>query len=129
MPKFGRKSRANLSTCDQQLQDLFNEVIKHVDCSVLEGHRDEEGQNKAYDAGYSKVRFPDGKHNSSPSRAVDVTPWPVRWNERERQTLFAGFCLGMATRMGVRIRWGGDWDEDYEVNDNKFDDFPHFELK
>ena len=129
MPKFGRKSRANLSTCDQQLQDLFNEVIKHVDCSVLEGHRDEEGQNKAYDAGYSKVRFPDGKHNSSPSRAVDVTPWPVRWNERERQTLFAGFCLGMAARMGVRIRWGGDWDEDYEVNDNKFDDFPHFELK
>ena len=129
MPRFGRKSRANLSTCDQQLQDLFNEVIKHVDCSVLEGHRDEEGQNKAYDAGYSKVRFPDGKHNSSPSRAVDVTPWPVRWNERERQTLFAGFCLGMATRMGVRIRWGGDWDEDYEGNDNKFDDFPHFELK
>ena len=121
MPKFGRRSRANLSTCDQQLQDLFNEVIKHVDCSVLEGHRDKEGQNK--------VRFPDGRHNSSPSCAVDVTPWPINWADRERQTLFAGFCLGMANRMGVQIRWGGDWDNDFEVNDNRFDDFPHFELK
>ena len=129
MPHFGRRSRANLSTCDQQLQDLFNEVIKHVDCSVLEGHRDKKGQNKAYDEGKSKVRFPDGRHNTSPSSAVDVTPYPVRWLDRERQTLFAGFCLGMATRMGIQVRWGGDWDGDYQVKDNKFDDFPHFELK
>ena len=129
MPRFGRKSRANLSTCDQQLQDLFNEVIKHVDCSVLEGHRDKEGQNKAYDEGKSKVRFPDGRHNSSPSRAVDVTPYPVRWDDRERQTLFAGFVLGLARGMGINLRWGGDWDQDFEVADNRFDDFPHFEVK
>ena len=128
MPKFGRKSRANLSTCDHQLQDLFNEVIKYVDCSALEGHREEERQNALYEAGNSKVRFPHGRHNASPSRAVDVSPYPIRWSDRERQTLFAGFCLGMAARMGVQIRWGGDWDKDYEVNDNKFDDFPHFEL-
>ena len=26
-------------------------------------------------------------------------------------------------------RWGGDWDQDWTVKDNMFDDFPHFELK
>ena len=129
MPYFGKSSKKRLSTCDSKLQKIFNEVIKHVDCSVLQGYRDKEGQNKAYDEGKSKVRFPDGRHNSSPSRAVDVTPYPVRWDDRERQTLFAGFCLGVANRMGVQIRWGGDWDNDFEVNDNRFDDFPHFELK
>ena len=30
--------------------------------------------------------------------------------------------------LGVRLRWGGDWDSDLEVDDNDFDDLPHFEL-
>ena len=29
--------------------------------------------------------------------------------------------------MGIKIRWGGDWDSDTQVNDNKFDDLVHFE--
>ena len=129
MARFGRKSRERLKSCDPRIQDLFNEVIKHVDCSVLEGHRSEERQNRLYDEGKTKVRYPKGRHNSSPSRAVDVTPYPVDWKDRERQTLFAGFVLGIARGMGLNIRWGGDWDQDFQVADNRFDDFPHFELK
>ena len=129
MPRFGRKSKERLATCDKRLQDVFNEVIKHVDCSVLEGNRNEERQNKLFDEGKTKVKFPDGRHNSSPSLAVDVTPYPVDWSDRERQTLFAGFVLGIANRMGITLRWGGDWDMDFIVMDNRFDDFPHFEVK
>ena len=129
MPRFGRRSKERLATCDNRLQDVFNEVIKHVDCSVLEGQRDEERQNKLFDEGKTKVRFPDGRHNDSPSRAVDVTPYPVDWADRERQTLFAGFVLGIAKSMGIKLRCGGDWDMDFEVQDNRFDDFPHFEIK
>ena len=129
MPRFGRRSKERLATCDNRLQDVFNEVIKHVDCSVLEGQRDEERQNKLFDEGKTKVRFPDGRHNDCPSRAVDITPYPVDWADRERQTLFAGFVLGIAKSMGIKLRWGGDWDMDFEVQDNRFDDFPHFELK
>ena len=70
-----------------------------------------------------------GRHNSSPRRAVDVTPYPVDWADRERQTLFAGFVLGIARSMGIKLRWGGDWDMDFQVMDNRFDDFPHFELR
>ena len=129
MPRFGRKSKERLASCDPMLQKLFNEVIKHVDCSVLEGHRGEERQNKFYDEGKSKVRYPNGRHNANPSLAVDVMPYPVDSEDRERQTLFAGFVLGIARGLGITIRWGGDWDMDFDVQDNKFDDFPHFEIK
>ena len=129
MPKFGKKSKERLATCDEKLQKIFNEVIKYVDCSVLEGNRNEERQNKLYDEGKTKVKFPNGRHNRYPSKAVDVTPYPVDWKDRERQTLFAGFVLGVASQMGIKVRWGGDWDQDFEVQDNKFDDFPHFEIK
>ena len=129
MPKFGRKSRERLSTCDSNLQKVFNEVIKHVDCSVLEGHREKDRQNKLFEEGKTKVKYPNGRHNRQPSSAVDVTPYPVDWKDRERQTLFAGFVTGVASQMGINLRWGGDWDQDFQVVDNRFDDFPHFELK
>ena len=128
MPKFGRKSKKSLASCDEDLQDLFNEVIKHVDCSVIEGHRSQERQDRLYDEGKTKVRYPDGRHNASPSRACDVVPYPVDWDDRERFHLFAGFVLGIAESMEIKIRWGGDWNKNFEVDDNKFDDFPHFEL-
>jgi hypothetical protein len=129
MPKFGRRSRERLETCDQRLQDVFNEVIKHTDCTILEGYRDKERQDQLANEGKSKVRYPNGRHNFMPSRAVDVIFYPVDWDDRERQTLFAGFVLGVATGMGHNIRWGGDWDQDWEVMDNKFDDLVHFEIR
>tara|TARA_B100000519_G_scaffold71810_1_gene61789 strand:+ start:1339 stop:1734 length:396 start_codon:yes stop_codon:yes gene_type:complete len=129
MASFGKSSKKRLATCHEDLQKVFNEVIKYVDCSVLEGHRSEERQNKLFEEGKTKVKYPKGRHNSSPSLAVDVTPYPVDWDDRERQTLFAGFVLGIARSMDIRLRWGGDWDMDFEVMDNRFDDFPHFELR
>ena len=129
MPKFGKRSRERLNTCNKKLQKVFNEVIKHVDCSVLEGYRDKDRQNKLFEENKTKVKYPNGRHNSYPSNAVDVTPYPVDWKDRERQTLFAGFVIGTAKQMGINIRWGGDWDQDFEVADNRVDDFPHFEIR
>ena len=129
MPRYSNKSKERLASCDERLQDVFNEVINYVDCSILEGHRSKERQNKLYDENRTKVKYPNGRHNSSPSKAVDVTPYPVDWEDRERQTLFAGFVLGLARNMGIRLRWGGDWEMDFQVMDNRFDDFPHFEVR
>tara|TARA_R100000808_G_C2104517_1_gene120578 strand:- start:469 stop:870 length:402 start_codon:yes stop_codon:yes gene_type:complete len=128
MPKFGKRSKANLETCHPALQKVFNEVVKYIDCSVIEGHRDGERQNKLFKEGKTKLKYPKGRHNAIPSRAVDVVPWPVDWEDRERMTLFAGFVMGTAQSMGIKLRWGGDWDMDFKVMDNRFDDFPHFEL-
>ena len=129
MAEFGKTSKLRLLSCDYKLQEVFKEVIKYVDCSILEGHRNEDRQNKLYDEGKTKVRYPNGRHNATPSRAVDVVPYPVDWNDRERFHLFAGFVLGIAQSMDIKLRWGGDWNMNFEVDDNKFDDFPHFEIR
>ena len=129
MPRFGKRSRNALKTCDERLVKVFNEVIKTVDCSVLEGHRDKDRQNKLFEEGKTKVKYPSGRHNKLPSCAVDCVPYPIDWNDRERFHLFAGFVLGIAKSMGINLRWGGDWNQNWFVDDNKFDDFPHFELR
>ena len=129
MPKFGNKSKAQLNSCHSDLKRVFNEVIKTVDCSVLEGHRHQARQDALYEEGKTKVKYPSGRHNALPSLAVDVAPYPIDWADRERFTLFAGFVLGVAKGMGIDLRWGGDWNMNFEVNDNRFDDFPHFELR
>ena len=128
MPRFGKTSKKNLNTCHEDLFDLFNEVIKYFDCSILEGHRGEEDQNKYFKEGKSKVKFPRGRHNAYPSNAVDVVPYPVDWNDTNRMYYFAGIVKGIAETMEIKIRWGGDWDGDTEVKDTKFKDLPHFEL-
>ena len=128
MPQFGKKSKEQLATCNEKLRRVFNEVIKTVDCSVLEGHRDKDRQDSLYEEGKTKVKYPHGRHNEFLSRAADVVPYPIDWDDRERFHLFAGFVLGTAKQMGIDLRWGGDWNINWFVDDNKFDDFPHFEL-
>lgn len=134
MPQFSERSMTALQTCHADIQTIFNEVIQHFDCIILQGHRGEAEQNKAYQAGKSKLRFPESKHNQQPSMAVDVVPYPIDWNDTNRMRYFAGFVNGTARsfyKQGTikhQVRWGGDWDKDTQVNDNKFQDLPHFEL-
>ena len=129
MARFGKNSRQRLATCDKQLQNLFNEVVKYFDCSVLVGFRGENEQNRAFSEGHSQVRWPKGKHNSKPSFAVDVAPYPINWDDRERFIYFGGFVKGCAYKMDIPLRWGGDWDNDTSLADNKFDDLVHFEIR
>ena len=136
MPKFGKRSMANLSTCHPDLQRLFTRVVERYDCSVIEGHRSNERQDELYHAGKSKVKAGGSKHNSKPSKGVDVVPYPIDWNNRDRFHYFAGYVQGVANELGIKIRWGGDWDSDMEINSadkkgagfSSFDDLPHFEI-
>lgn len=127
MPKFGKRSKERLSTIHPKLQKLFNEVIKYYDCSVICGHRTKEEQDKAYPK-YSKVKFPNSKHNTLPSVAADVVPYPIDWDDYARFKEFGFFVLGVAAGMGIKITWGADWNKNYDVDDEKFKDFPHFQL-
>ena len=129
MPKFGRTSRKRLDSCHEDIREVFNEVVKHYDCSIVCGYRGEKEQNQAYDKGNSKVKYPKGRHNKFPSNAVDVAPYPIDWADRDGFILFAGFVLGVASQKGINLRWGGDWDGDFDLSDNQFDDLVHFELK
>ena len=126
MPEFSKKSFDKLMTCDRRLQDVFNEVIKHFDCTILEGVRDSETQKKYVAQGRSKTMH--SKHLNFPSLAVDAVPYPIDWKDTERMTMFIGFVLGVAAMMGIKIRSGIDWNMDTETRDTKFKDYPHFEV-
>ena len=134
MPKFSQTSLERLETCDERLIKLFNEVVKYYDCTIICGHRNKQDQNKAFNEGKSRVNFPNSKHNTFPSKAVDVAPWffespHIRWNDVKSFVHFAGFVKGIAASMGIKIRWGGDWDSDWDMTDENFLDYPHFEIK
>ena len=138
MPKFGKRSRERLETCHPDLITLFEAVAEEIDCSVLCGHRNKEDQDKAVASGHSKAVFPKGKHNASPSNAIDIAPYPIDWNDRERFFYFAGFVLAKAEilknvgEISHKIRWGGNWrgfrKGVIDFSKNTFDDLPHFEL-
>lgn len=128
MNKFSKTSATRLATCHPDLVSVLTRVLELCDCSILCGHRNEEEQNAAFLNGKSQVQYPNGKHNTLPSRAVDVAPYPIDWNDRERFSYFAGLVIGVGASMGIAIRWGGDWDGDFDLKDNHFDDLVHFEL-
>lgn len=128
MPKFSQKSLDRLHTCDERLVAVFMKVIEDVDCSVLEGFRDEEAQREMVRQGKSQLVWPHSKHNRRPSLAVDVVPYPIDWLNKERFAMFAGYVLGTAARMGVTLRWGGDWNMDFDPTNQTFYDAPHFEI-
>ncbi len=139
MPSFSVQSKLRLQTCHEDLQVLFNEVIKFFDCVILEGHRGQEAQDKAFAEGKSKLKWPSGQHNAIPSMAVDVAPYDkastVDWQDVQRFHYFAGQVMCLARillaqgKIKHAVRWGGDWDRDTEIKDEKFRDLPHFELR
>jgi peptidoglycan L-alanyl-D-glutamate endopeptidase CwlK len=128
MPRFSKTSLERLNTCDTKLVQLFSTVINVYDCRIIQGHRDQYEQNEYYRIGKSKVQWPNSQHNSLPSKAVDVAPYPIDWKNTKRFYHFAGFVKGTAEQMGILLRWGGDWDSDYDLDDQIFMDLVHFEL-
>jgi peptidoglycan L-alanyl-D-glutamate endopeptidase CwlK len=131
MPRFGKRSRARLKGVDSKLINVLNEVVKYFDITVIEGLRSQERQNELVAQGKSKTKF--GKHVQG--KAVDIAPYPIDWNSRDDFHYLGGFVLGVASKMGIDIRWGGDWSDSSlsknarTTKDNNFDDLVHFEIK
>lgn len=134
MAKFSDNSKRKLSEVHGDLQTIFNEVIKHFDCIVCVGHRGKEDQDKAFAEKKSKLKWPNSKHNSEPSMAIDVMPFPLDWTDTMRIHYFAGFVLGVADMLRLQgkithsVRWGGDWKMNNLETKNSFPDLNHFEL-
>lgn len=118
MPSFSQSSKDKLETCDYRLQKLFNEVIKHRDCTILEGHRSYTRQKELYDTGKSKTM--ESRHLGFPSGAVDVMPYPIDWEDIQGQKEFALFVYETAMDLGIIAHWGGMF--------NNFYDAPHWQV-
>jgi len=129
MGKFSEHSNQLLEQCHPDLQRLFREVVKGFDCIVECGWRGQEEQDYYYKIKKSKAKWPNSKHNCYPSKAVDVTPYPLEWKDINRMYYFAGYVRAKAEDLGIKIICGIDWDNDTEVDDQSFNDYPHFQLK
>lgn len=132
MRKWGKRSAAVLQELDPRWHIVLERVLHEVaDIALICGHRGQKEQNEAYDMGFSKVRWPHGKHNRFPSYAVDLQPSPMPTTEYKTiQALgyIAGSLVQIAKQEGLTVRWGGDWDRDGDVLDQNFDDLFHFEI-
>ncbi len=130
MPKFGKRSKERLRGVDAKLQNVLNEVVKYFDIVIIEGLRSQERQNELVAQGKSKTKF--GKHVEG--KAVDIAPYPIDWKARDDFHYLGGFMLATAASMGIKIRWGGDWNASSlfkgqrTTKDNNFDDLVHFEI-
>lgn len=157
MPVLGYKSKAILATCHPLLQKLLTKAIERADFGVLCGNRGEKEQNDAYKNGFSKLKFGESLHNTTPSEAVDLAPYyadsPImRWGtiqeynaseflrtkyhsfDEYKQSVFdeykrlARVIFEVAAELGIKIRWGGDWNMNGRTDDERFLDLCHFEL-
>lgn len=131
MPRFGKRSRERLKGVDSRLVNVLNEVVKYFDITIIEGLRSQERQDELVAQGKSKTKF--GKHVQG--KAVDIAPYPIDWDSRDDFHYLGGFVLGVASKMKIDIRWGGDWSDSSlsknarTTKDNNFDDLVHFEIK
>ena len=137
---FGNTSLRRLRTCDMQLQSVLHRAmgLQLMDFTILVGHRGQTEQNEAFMRGASKLRWPASMHNTMPSLAVDIAPWPIRWGDAGSPTRIkdigrfyklAGIVLATAREQSIVLRWGGDWTMNGNVYDQDFDDLVHFELR
>lgn len=130
---IGLKRKAELHP---DLQLMLEYLLKYMDYTIVTGYRSPEEQLEKYNKGLSQLKV--SKHNSIPSMAVDIQPYPLEMGGkktvREQFYYLTGFAVGigkMLLEMGLvthDFRHGGDWNEDGKITDNKFDDLYHIEL-
>jgi len=129
--RWSRQSRRIRSTLDSRLQVLVDEILVRSDISLTYGYRDRESQNTLFENNRSKVKYPNSKHNSKPSKAVDLQPYPYPKKDLELWAALgyiAGLAMMISEKHGWILRWGGDWNRNGSVTDNNFDDLFHLEI-
>ena len=113
-------SISRLKTCHPDLVKVVELAATRFPLFVICGFRGRNEQNKAFDEGKSKLRFPRSLHNSKPAMAIDLAPSPLSWTDLDAFKKLAAVVKKAAKELGVDIVWGGDW--------VGFTDLPHYQL-
>ena len=131
MPKLGKRSLSRLKGVDPRLQTLCHAVVKDLDITIIEGLRSLETQKKYVKEGKSKTL----KSKQLKGRAIDVSPYPVDWDNDARFYFMCGMFKAYALAMGIKVRLGLDWDGDGKfgtrgkyTGKETFKDLVHIEL-
>lgn len=123
MAVLSDRSKKELATCHPELRRLMEAVASElgdVGFEVICGHRNKSDQMKAYYDKKSKLKWPESRHNSLPSQAVDLVPLPIDWKNRAAFHRLSKLIKAVAEKMQIDVVWGGDW--------LGFPDLPHWQL-
>lgn len=129
---FTKIEHSRLSELDARLCVVVEHVNNITPVLIIETHRAPARQALLLKTGKTKVKR--GKHNVLPSLAIDMIPeaaikdGAIQWSSVQEFAHFAGLVRGVAHCVNVPLRWGGDWDRDWDLDDNDFDDLVHFEI-
>jgi len=104
----------SLLSVDKKLVELCFEVGKTWDLCIVCGFRNQSAQEKAFKEGKSKLQFPHSKHNSVPSKAVDVASYDlvqhkIDWEDKTCQEL-REYIDEVARSMRILINPAIKWD-------------------
>jgi peptidoglycan L-alanyl-D-glutamate endopeptidase CwlK len=138
MYKLSMAGKERYETLHPDLQKIIDRGLEYFDITLLCAHRVEDEQNEAFKNKLSKVQWPNSKHNSFPSEAMDVAPYftelkNVDWTDIEAIAFMCGALTLIANQLlkegeiSCTLRWGGDWDGDGRTKDQKFMDYVHLE--
>ena len=145
---LGTASRGKLAGVHPNLVRVIERAIQisRVDFRVIEGVRTPARQKKLYAQGRTapgpKVTWTlNSNHFIKPAtgfgHAVDLLPAPYDWklvdpkSTPEMDDAFALVAAAMyqaAAELGIKIRWGANWDGDKQWREKGETDNPHFEL-
>ncbi len=138
MNKLSRNSKAKLCTCNNDIYRAVFFALQFMDVGVADGVRGRKRQQILYNQGKSKVRYPDSKHNKTPSDAVDLVVYvegigyidevSAPNSYRQYYGYLAGILRIYCYENGLNFKWGGDWDGDANFDDQTFNDLMHFEI-
>ena len=129
MYKFGKKSKQRLKGVDTRLINVLNELIKIMDVTIIEGVRSKEKQKEYFAKGKSKIDGVTKKGMHQLGKAVDLAPYPINWKDSNKFYYMGGMIRGIAKQLNLKVRWGGDWDSDGNIRDQKFMDLVHIEIR
>jgi len=136
---LSQRSISNLRGVHPDLVAVVERAIEITtqDFIVIEGVRTQERQDELWAQGrtkpgqivtWTKDASSHGIGKDGYGHAVDVCPFPVDWNDLKKFDAIADAMFDAAAEIGVRLRWGADWDMDGKTRERGESDSPHFEL-
>lgn len=138
---YGRTSQKCRDSCAPPLIEVMDLglSLSPIDISIVRGWSGEDVQNMLFRTKASKKQWPFSEHNfmldeKPHSKAFDFAPHLGRevgipWKDTHLFSFIAGVFFVAAGKIGVKLRWGGDWDMDGLTTDQTFMDWGHLEIE
>lgn len=135
--RLSKRSQDRLAGVKPELRSVVERAIQitPVDFAVLEGLRTVERQKELYAQGRTKpgkIVTWTMKSKHIDGLAVDIAPvkadGSIDWNDKAAFLKVGKAMFMAAAELGVKIRWGYDWDMDGILQEKGEYDGPHFEL-